>query len=84
MKQTEEAIKSEEFFTVERSLVETVVTREVLNVKEVELFKAADRRATEQSKRLGITPDGESKRRILGERIVKAIRFPLMSQQEFG
>ena len=57
---------------------------EELNVKEVELFKAVDRWATEQSKRQGITPDGESKRRILGEEIVKAIRFPLMSQQEFA
>ena len=82
--QTEAAVKSDEFVTVERSLVETVVKREKLNVKEVELFKAVDRWAIEQSKRQGITPDGESKRRILGEEIVKAIRFPLMSQQEFA
>ena len=82
--ETEEAVTSDEFITVERSLVETVVKREVLNVKEVELFKAVDRWATEQSKRQGITPDGESKRRILGEEIVKAIRFPLISQQEFA
>ena len=81
---TEEAVTSDEFVTVERSLVETVVKREGLNVKEVELFKAVDRWATEQSKRQGMTPDGESKRRILGEEIVKAIRFPLMSQQEFS
>ena len=83
-KQTEEAVTSDEFVTVERSLLETVVKREVLNVKEVELFKAVDRWATEESKRQGITPDGESKRRILGEVIVKAIRFPLMSHQEFA
>ena len=83
-KQTEEALKSDEFVTVERSLVETVVKREGLNVEEVELFKAVDRWATEESKRQGITPDGESKRRILGEEIVKAIRFPLMSQHEFA
>ena len=82
--QTEEALKSDEFVTVERSLVETVVEREVLNVKEVELFKAVDRWATEQSQRRGITPDGESKRLIIGEEILKAIRFPLMSQQEFA
>ena len=83
--QTEEATKSEEFIvTVERSLIETVVKREVLNVKEVELFKSVDRWATEQSKRQGITPDGESKRRILGEEIVKAIRFPLMLEKEFA
>ena len=68
---------SDEFVTVERSLVETVVKREGLNVKEVELFKAVDRWATEQSKRQGMTPNGESKRRILGEEIVKAIRISI-------
>ena len=82
--QTEEALKSDEFVTVERSLVETVVGREGLNVKEVELFKAVDRWATEKSERQGIAPDGESKRRIIGEQMVKAIRFPLMSQEDFA
>ena len=52
--QTEEAVASDEFVTVERSLVEKIVMREVLNVKEVELFKAVDRWATEQCKRQGI------------------------------
>ncbi|XP_078380495.1 BTB/POZ domain-containing protein 6-B-like [Oculina patagonica] len=82
-KQTEEAVTSDEFVTVERSLVETVVKRGRLNVKEVELFKAVDRWATKESERQWLIPDGESKRRILGEEIVKAIRFPLMSQKEF-
>jgi len=77
-------LKSEEFVIIERSLVENVVDRERLTVKEVELFEAVDRWATEESKREGITPDGVSKRRILGEEIVKAIRFPLMSLQEFA
>ncbi|PFX27354.1 BTB/POZ domain-containing protein 6 [Stylophora pistillata] len=58
--------------------------REALNVKEVELFKAVDRWATKEGDRQGITPDGETKRRILGEEIVKGIRFPLMSQTEFA
>ena len=83
-KQTEEAVTSDEFVTVERSLVETTVKKDVLNVREVELFKAVDRWAIEQSKRQGTTPDGESKRRIIGEDIVKAIRFPLMSEKEFA
>ena len=83
-KQTEEAVTSDEFVTVEQSLVKAVVEREGLDVKEVELFKAVDRWATEQCKRQEITPDGESKRRILGEEIVKAIRFPLMSEREFA
>ncbi len=83
-KQTEEAVTSDEFVTVERSLVETVVKRERLNVKEVELFKAVDRWATKESERQGITAEGDAKRQILGEEIVKAIRFPLMSQKEFA
>jgi len=73
--QTEEALNSDEFDTVQRSLVETVVEREGLNVKEVELFKAVDRWATKECKRQEIPPNGESKRQILGEKIVKAIRF---------
>ena len=82
-KRTEEVVTSDEFVTVERSLVESVVKREVLNVNELELFKAVDCWATKECERQGITLDGEAKRRILGEDIVKAIRFPLMSQKEF-
>ena len=82
-KQTEEAVTSDEFVTLERSVVESVLKREALNVKEVELFKAVDRWATREIERQGMTPDGDVKRRILGEEIVKAIRFPLMSEKEF-
>ena len=81
-KQTDEALKSDEFATIERSLVESVVKREVLCVTEIELFKAVDRWATKESERQGKT-SGEVKREILSEEIVKAIRFPLMSQKEF-
>ena len=82
-KQTEEAVLSEEFVTLEKSLVESLVKREVLNIKEIELFKAVDLWATKQTERQEITPDGEAKRRIIGEKALKAIRFPLMSQVEF-
>ena len=79
-----EAVNSGEFVTLERSLVETVVKMEKLYVKEVELFKAVDRWATKEIERQGLTPDGNIKRQVLGEDIVKAIRFPLMSQKEFA
>ena len=81
-RQTEEAVSSEEFVTLEKSLVESLVKREVLNVKEVELFKAVDRWATKEMDRQGITSDSEAKRRIIGEETLKAIRFPLMSEKE--
>ena len=80
---TEEAVKSNEFVTLERSLIESVVKRERLTIKEADLFKAVDRWATKESERQGITTDGGSKRRIIGGDIVRAIRFPLMSQKEF-
>ena len=81
---TEEAVTSDDFVTLERSVVESVVKRERLNVKEVVLFKAVDRWATKEVERQGLTPDGEVKRKILGEEIVKSVRFPLMSQKEFA
>ena len=82
--QTEKALTSEEFVTLEKSVVESVVKRERLNVKEVDLFKAVDRWATKEVERQRLSPAGKVKRRILGEEIVKAIRFPLMSQKEFA
>ena len=56
---TENAQTSEEFVTLERSVVESVVKRERLNVKEVDLFKAVDRWATKEVERQGVTPDGK-------------------------
>ena len=50
----------------------------------MDLFKAVDRWATKEVERQGLTPDGEVKRRVLGEEIVNAIRFPVMSYNEFA
>ena len=41
-KETEEALKSDSFAKIERSVLEELVERDALNVKEVELFKALD------------------------------------------
>ena len=82
-KHTEEAVTADEFVTLDRSLVESVVEKKVLNLKEVELFKAVDRWAAKEIERQGLIPDGETKRKIIGEELLNAIRFPLMSQKEF-
>ena len=82
--QAMEAVNSDEFVALERSLVETVVKMKRLCITEVELFKAVDRWATKEIERQGLNPDGNIKRQVLGDEIVKAIRFPLMSQQEFA
>ena len=80
----EEALKSDGFAALERSLIEEVVKRDTLNIEEVELFKAVDSWATKKCKEEGLTVDGSVKRKIIGENIVKAIRFPAMKQQDFA
>ena len=82
--QTEEAVKSDGFATIERSLLEVVVERDTLNIQEIELFKAVNLWATKRCEEQALSADGSEKRRILGERIVKGIRFPVMTQHEFA
>ena len=83
-KQTDEAVKFDGFVTIEKSMLEELVERDSLNVREVELFKAVDCWATRECEKQGLAAEGSVKRKILGERIVQAIRFPVMDQQEFA
>ena len=82
--ETEEAVKSDGFVTIDGSTLEKLVERDTLRIKEVELFRAIDRWAVKECQKQGLAAKGSDKRRILGERIVKGIRFPLMSQKEFA
>ena len=81
--ETEAAVKSDAFATIERSLLEAVVERETLNVAEVELFKGVVEWAKKELGKRGIVTDGQEKRKIIGEQIIKAIRFPVMKEEEF-
>ena len=81
---TEASMKSEGFETIERSLLEAIVTRDTLTINEVALFKAVDRWATKQCEKQSVAVEGKIKRRILGEEVIKAIRFPVMTAEEFA
>ena len=83
-KETKAAVKSDGFATIERSLLEAVVSRDTLTIEEIDLFKAVDQWATKECEKQGLAVNGELKRRTLGEQIFKAIRFPLMKQEEFA
>ncbi|XP_068748220.1 BTB/POZ domain-containing protein 6-like [Montipora capricornis] len=83
-KQTESAVKSEGFAIIDRPLLEELVERDTLNIPEVELFKGVVQWANKTVARRGIVADGREKRSIIGERIIKAIRFPIMKQDEFS
>ena len=55
-----------------------------LTIEEIELFKAVDLWATKECERKGLAADGEAKRGILGEEIIKGIRFPIMYEKDFA
>ena len=82
--QTEEALESKCFETIERSLLEAVVKHDNLTIEEIELFKAVDLWARNECERQRLAADGKAKRRILGEEIIKAIRFPIMDEKDFA
>ena len=81
---TKKALNTDEFATIERSLLKEVIIRDTLVIKEIDLFKAVDLWATKECKRQGLEAVGTTKRRILGEEIVKAIRFPIMKLEDFS
>ena len=83
-KQTEEAVKSDGFEAIERSLLEAVVLRDSLTIEEVELFKAVDLWATKQCEKQGLAADGATKRGILGEEVIQGIRFPTLRPEDFA
>ena len=78
-KKTKAAVKSDGFATIERSLLEAVVSRDTLTIQEIDLFKAVDQWAVKECEKQGLSVNGEQKRRILGEKIIKAIRLQLSS-----
>ena len=78
---TEAAVKSEGFETIERSLLEEVVARDSLSIKEVSFFQAVDRWATTQCEEQGLAEEGPI---ILGEEMIKALRFPVMTGEKFA
>jgi len=82
-KDTEKAVKSDDFVSIERSVLEELFEKDSLNIKEVELFKAVACWAKKECEKQGLAVEGSVKRRILGERIVKGIRFPVMEEKEF-
>ena len=82
-KQTAKALESDGFVEIERPLLEAVVERDSLKIREIELFAAVNHWATSESERQGLTANGENKRKILGGRVLKAIRFSVMTEYEF-
>ena len=62
----------------------SILKRDTLDVNEVDVFQAVNRWAESICTKRGITPSGKEKRTIIGDTILKLIRFPLMPQNVFA
>ncbi|KAK3729800.1 hypothetical protein QZH41_003413 [Actinostola sp. cb2023] len=82
--ETQSAVSSQRFLDSSIELICQVLARDGLRIKEVSLFQAVDRWVSKQIQEKGVDCNGETKRAVLGEEVIRLIRFPLMSQKEFA
>ena len=82
--ETQRAVCSEPFLNTSREMLCQILGRDSLRVKELDLFQAVDKWVSKRIEEKGIENNGESKRAILGEEVIRLIRFPLMSLKEFA
>ena len=66
------------------TLLVPILKRDTLVVQEVDVFQAVNRWAETICAKQGKTPSGKEKRTIIGEEILKLIRFPSMPQSVFA
>ncbi|XP_067038333.1 BTB/POZ domain-containing protein 6-B-like [Acropora muricata] len=81
-KHASEMSNHDSFVEIDHSTLTNFLSRDTLVAKEIQLFRAAVRWAGQECSRLSIPLTAESKRRVLGDAFY-AIRFPLMTMQEF-
>lgn len=82
-KQAEMAIKSEGFVDIDLNTFESILSRETLNCKEINLFEAALCWAQSACQKLDIESTPQNRRKVLGKAL-HLIRIPTMTLEEFA
>lgn len=80
---TEQAINSEAFCDIDREVLEQVLERDELTIREVDLFRRVLDWAQAQEIRQK-SDDRKNIRDVLGEKVIRLMRFPTMSFIEFN
>ena len=76
--------RTDEFLSITKDMLKTLLSKNKLRAKEVDVYRAAMRWAEAECKKKGISdPSGKNKRDVLGDLIFN-IRFPCMSQADFS
>ena len=65
-------------------LLASMLSRDSLTISEVKIFQAINFWAEEICGKQGLECNGKNKRKVMGDAILKLIRFPVMSQKEFA
>lgn len=81
--QAELALKSEGFTDIDMRTFESILARETLNCREINLFEAALCWAHSACLKTDVEPTAENKRRILGKALF-LIRIPTMTLEQFA
>lgn len=68
----------------DNNLLLSILKRDTLDVEELTVFQAVNRWAEAICAKRGKTPSGKEKRAIIGEEVMKLIRFPSMPLSLFG
>ena len=78
-----QALTSETFLKVDHSVLCELLSRETLNVKEIDLFTAVLKWAQFQCEKEGLEDTVKNYRKVLGKAI-NMVRFPTMALEEFA
>ncbi|GAB0100025.1 BTB/POZ domain-containing protein 6 [Sergentomyia squamirostris] len=81
--QAEMAIKSEGFVDIDLKTFESILSRETLNCKEINLFEAALNWAQSACLKMDVDPTPQNRRNVLGQALTM-IRIPTMTLEEFA
>ena len=80
----QEIVTHESFLDLKYENLFPFLQRSSLCVKETALFRAVNRWAAKRCEESNMTVDGANKRSVLGEDLLKLVRFSLMSPEEFS
>ncbi|XP_017542968.1 BTB/POZ domain-containing protein 6-A [Pygocentrus nattereri] len=81
--QAEVALRSEGFCQIDPATLESVLSRDTLNIKEASVLQAVLNWAESECRRRGLNPTPQNKRSALGKALY-LLRLPAMSLEEFA
>ena len=77
-------VADDSFMDTKRDLLLAFLERSSLRIEETSLFEAVNRWAARRCEEAGMPANGENKRAVLGEDLLKHFRFSLMTPSDFS